>query len=539
MARQVETGGTLPDDQDQELQFKLVFENGLDAFLIADNHARYVEANPAACKLLGCSRDYIVGRYIQDFVPPAQRPAVEQAWGRFLAAGQQRGLITLSLPDGTSKEVEYAAKANIGPGLHLSILRDITEQHIAREELRETEARLGAIFNQVTVGLAQTDLSGRFLHVNQRFCEIVARPANELLLMSLKDITHPEDLPGNIRLFDAMMAGGPDFVIEKRYVRPDGSVVWVNKSVTLVRDSGGRPSSAVAIVQDITDRKQAEEALQASEQRLRMALDAGGMGNWEWSVATGSVTWSPGLEKIHGRAPGTFPGTFEGVLAEMHPADREKFSSSLFRSLESGREFHVEYRILRPDGQIRWLEGRGKVYRDEAGRPQRMIGVCLDITWRKHAEEALRESEQRFALFMQHLPGAAWMKDVDGRYVYANETAERIFQTPLNKLRGKTDEEVFAPETARQFKENDRIALTSGKCLQTIETLPQQDGVHHSVVSKFPYLTTSRNQSWSEESPSTSASGGRPRRRFAKAKRAIAWWPKPRATASSRSMRTA
>jgi PAS domain S-box-containing protein len=109
-----------------------------------------------------------------------------------------------------------------------------------------------------------------------------------------------------------------------------------------------------------------------------------------------------------------------------------------------------------------------------------------DTAARKKAAEALRQSEQRFALFMQNLPGAAWMKDLEGRYVYANATGERIFQMPLGALHGKTDDDIFAHETATQFKANDQIVLTTGKPLQTVETLPQPDGVHHSIISKFP-----------------------------------------------------
>jgi PAS domain S-box-containing protein len=95
---------------------------------------------------------------------------------------------------------------------------------------------------------------------------------------------------------------------------------------------------------------------------------------------------------------------------------------------------------------------------------------------------------------MQNLAGAAWMKDLDGRYVYANAVAATIFRTPLAQLRGKTDDEVFPSETAAQFKENDRIALTSGKSFQTIETLAQADGiVHYSVVTKFPIFDADGN----------------------------------------------
>jgi PAS domain S-box-containing protein len=126
--------------------------------------------------------------------------------------------------------------------------------------------------------------------------------------------------------------------------------------------------------------------------------------------------------------------------------------------------------------------------RDHSGRMAGVAAVVQDFTAQKHVEEALRQSERRFALLMQNLPGAAWMKDLDGRYVYANQEGERIFRTRLDDLRGKTDEQVFPPDIAAQFRANDLSAIALGRGIQTIETLPQRDGPHYSVVSKFPIV---------------------------------------------------
>lgn len=133
-------------------------------------------------------------------------------------------------------------------------------------------------------------------------------------------------------------------------------------------------------------RRQAEEA----EQRLRLALGAGGMGTWEWTIAAGKVQWSSSLEAIHGLAPGTFPGTFGAFQKEIHPDDRDRVLRALAEAVEQGREHHVEYRIVRPDGAVRWVEGRGQLFRDAGGRPDRMVGVCSDVTERKQAEEKFR-----------------------------------------------------------------------------------------------------------------------------------------------------
>ncbi|HEX8921138.1 MAG TPA: PAS domain S-box protein, partial [Pyrinomonadaceae bacterium] len=120
---------------------------------------------------------------------------------------------------------------------------------------------------------------------------------------------------------------------------------------------------------------------------------------------------------------------------------------------------------------------------------QKIEELAKEIRERRRAEDELRETEHRFTMFMENLPGLAWIKDMDGRYVYANDAAVKAFQTPRAELYGRTDDEVFPPETAAQFKENDRLALANGKGLQTIETLEQEDGAHHSIVSKFPILS--------------------------------------------------
>lgn len=128
---------------------------------------------------------------------------------------------------------------------------------------------------------------------------------------------------------------------------------------------------------------------------------------------------------------------------------------------------------------------------DEQGRVRGSVGACLDITSRKQVEEALRQSEQRFARFMQYLPGLAWIKDLQGRYVYVNDAAEQAFRAPRAKLYGKTDEEVFPPELATLFKENDRRAMESGANLSLIENLNQDDGERcYYLVNKFTIMGT-------------------------------------------------
>jgi PAS domain S-box-containing protein len=133
-----------------------------------------------------------------------------------------------------------------------------------------------------------------------------------------------------------------------------------------------------------------------SRGHLEVALEAGRMGTWEWDAGTHRVAWSPQLERIHGLTPGTFAGTFDAYFSDVHPADRERVRAAIAASLEQG-EHHLEYRIVWPDGSLHWVEARGRVVRDKAGKPAGMRGVCMDVTARKEAEaerERLLASEQ-------------------------------------------------------------------------------------------------------------------------------------------------
>ena len=152
----------------------------------------------------------------------------------------------------------------------------------ARAEAYAAGQRLSAIFNQAAVGIAQTDLEGRFVLVNDRYAEIVGRPRAELLGgLRMQDLTHPDDLTRNLELFGRTVRDGGDFVIEKRYVRPDGAHVWVRNSVSRVEGQDGTPSYIVAVSEDITERTRAEEALRESERRYRRIFDTAAVSIWE------------------------------------------------------------------------------------------------------------------------------------------------------------------------------------------------------------------------------------------------------------------
>ena len=178
-------------------------------------------------------------------------------------------------------------------------------------------------------------------------------------------------------------------VIGKFMLYYDSPAVMDGSALELARVIGGLVALAV-------ERTRAEEQARRSEERLRFALDAAMMGTWDWDLATQQVRWSENLERIHGLPHNTFDGTFDSYAREIHPDDREPVFASVQRALAGEGDHDVEYRLVAPDGTIRWAEGKGRVHREE-GRATRMSGVCMIVTRRKEAELARLEAAHEAA----------------------------------------------------------------------------------------------------------------------------------------------
>ena len=253
-----------------------VISNALPALVsYVGRDLRYQTCNEAYLKWFGLSREEIVGRPVRDVLGEeawsAVRPHIEAGFrGETVdyetevnySRGGRRWIHAVYTPHYDSR--------NEVVGL-VVMVTDITVRKHAEEALREGDERFRAVVNQATVGVTRTDLTGRFTFVNPRYCEIVGYTQAELLELRMQEITHPEDLPGNLEQFHRLAREGTDFVIEKRYIRKDGRVIWVNNSVSGVRDANGQLKGALAVTLDITQRRRQElELAHRSRQQALM-----------------------------------------------------------------------------------------------------------------------------------------------------------------------------------------------------------------------------------------------------------------------------
>ncbi len=217
-----------------------------------------------------------------------------------------------------------------------------------------------------------------------------------------------------------------------------GRVIDVSVSLSPIRDRMGRIIGASKTARDISERKIAEIERAAVDQRLQLALEAGRMGTWDWNLGTGEVIWSSNMERIHGLESGTFGGTFDDFERSLHPDDRERVMSAINETVESGEDFHVEYRNIRPDGEIQWLDARGRVVQGGRGRSHHMTGVCTDVTQQvesrrqisRFAAAAIAERD-RLQQIIDIIPEGIAITDETGRIVVSNQAARHIWGQPV------------------------------------------------------------------------------------------------------------
>ncbi|MCR0984926.1 PAS domain S-box protein [Roseomonas populi] len=312
---------------------------------------------------------------------------------------------------------------------------DITERKRAEEALREHREQLSNLVGQAAIGIAQTDLEGRFLLVNDRFCEIVGRDRKALLGRLMQDITHTDARPQNIALFRRLVETGEPFSIEKRYVRPDGSSVWVSNYVSATRDTSGHPQVAVAIVQDVTDAKRAETALRESEDHYRHVVELSP--HIPWTAEPDGVTVEASSRWL-ALTGSTEPGG-EGWANSVHPDDLAGASAAWSRSLKSGEPYDFEYRLRLADGNYCWVRSRAAPRRDAQGRITRWYGTVEDVHEHKLAEAALAEREAAFRLLFQSNPAPMWVYDRETlRFLEVNDAAIQVYGWSREDFLGMT-----------------------------------------------------------------------------------------------------
>src|ERR1700681_28993 len=269
---------------------------------------------------------------------------------------------------------------------------DVDDRRRAEEALRKSEERWRSVFENSAIVVALTDLNGRFLATNHVFQAMVGYTEEELRAVSFADLTHEDYRQANWALVTELVEGKRrQFQIEKKYRRKDGSSIWVSNNVSLVPGTERVPRFIMALSEDITQRKRAEEALRSHEQNLRLLVD---------TIPGFVVTTTPAgeIELLNRQILEYLDKTPEEVANWRtsdagHPDDLPLTVAALTRAIQTGEPYEVEHRLRRADGAYRWFHTRGLALRDKEGRIVRWYYLPIDVDDRRRAEEALRKSE--------------------------------------------------------------------------------------------------------------------------------------------------
>jgi two-component system, cell cycle sensor histidine kinase and response regulator CckA len=241
---------------------------------------------------------------------------------------------------------------------------------------------------------------------------------NELLSMTFREVTYPDDLEQSNEWVQKLIAGSiTSMDLEKRYLHKSGNVVWGVVRAILLSDDSGSPLFFSTYIQDITERKQAEEQVKRLNESMGLAMEASKAGTWDWDITNNTFIWSSEFLKLFGMPHDTVAG-FEAWRNSLHPEDREIAAKKIQDSINDKTELKNDYRIILPNQEIHWIRAIGKTFYDK-DTPMRMTGICIDITERKQAEETLRFSEEKYRLVVEKAQDAIVILQ-DGKLKFAN-----------------------------------------------------------------------------------------------------------------------
>ncbi len=349
--------------------------------------------------------------------------------------------------------------------------RDVTSRKQAEDALRESEAVLRSFFDSPGVMRGFVDLvDGNIIHVscNTSAAEMFGVGRDSISGKSVFDAGASEKIARSwIALYEeARRTGKP---ISMEYARRDakGQERWLLATASYVGTGrSGNPRFAYTAL-DLTERKQAEEALWKSEERLRLAQTCGDVGIWDWNRRTGALHFTPELEHLYGLAPGTI-GSYQDWRRLAHPDDIAKVEAERDAAIANHKPFDLEFRVLHASGETRWLSAKGGAFYDSAGEATRVLGVNVDITERKRAEKALRESESQeraraaeLSALMDAAPyGIFVAHDAECHHMTGNPAAYALLRGPAGSNLSKSAPDNEKPMNFRALKDGIEIPLT-------------------------------------------------------------------------------
>jgi PAS domain S-box-containing protein len=363
-----------------------------------------------------------------------------------------------------------------------------TERSPAQEALGESWEAAEKLFGSFPDSVVATDASGLIVRANAQSetmfgytrCELIGLPIEILVPERLRDrhATQRRDYTAQARV--RPMGTG----LELYGRRKDGSEFPVDIMLSPLEVTDGW--QVLAVVRDITERKRAEEVVRESRERFQQIAENIHQVLFVMGLREGRVLYvNRAYQEVWGRSQETLYDQPMSWVQAMHPEDGDLLSGAVKRFRQEGG-FEAEYRILRPDGAVRWIWHRAFPVRNQSGAVVRAVGIAEDITERKLADQALRQSDQQIEAILDNSAAVIYLKDAAGRYMRVNRRFEGLFQVDRKEVVGKTDHDLFPKEVADRFRAHDQKVIETQAPLEFEEVAPHLDGPHTYISIKFP-----------------------------------------------------
>lgn len=375
--------------------------------------------------------------------------------------------------------VDYVIKEDLKRLAHaveaaLSKKRVEEEKERAEEALRESERYFRSLLNQLHEDVAVIDRDHHIMDVNRMFLVTTGYTRDEVVGRRCHEVSHGYDEPCNMRgeectLLKVFDTGEPYNSVHE-HLRKDGSKVWTDIIFSPLTDREGNITHVIESARDITDLKEAQEALQKSESSLVEAQRIAHLGNWDWDIVNNELCWSDEAYRIFGMAPQEFGATYDAFFAFVHPDDRERVRQSVEAAMKQEKPYTIDHRIVLPTGEVRIIHEQGETTFDEAGKPVRMVGTVQDITERKHTERERDALMQLYESTVANIPSSLLVLDTELRVIVTNRQYLEDMEVQTSDIVGKDFTEVFP------------VSLLSGQSLFERTSTVAKDGGYDELL---------------------------------------------------------
>ncbi|AFY85003.1 PAS domain S-box protein [Oscillatoria acuminata] len=496
--------------QESETRYRSVLSAMSEGVVMQDAKGVIYTCNQSAERILGLSADQMMGLTSVDPRWRAVRtdgspfPGEEHPLSVTLRTGEsfRDQIMGIHKPDGSLTWMLLNTTPLFRPHetqLYggVATFTDISDRISAEALLRESEAKFRAAFEQAAVGIAHVGLGGNWIEVNQKFCDILGYSREELFTLTYQQITYTDDASFDVEAEDQLYDPAINTVtLEKRYIHKTGSLVWVNMTASMIRNSVGDPQYFLAVFEDISDRKQVELSLKQSQRLLEEAQQIAHVGNWEFDVATEKITWSKELFRIYDYDPEQEGPSLSQLLQKVHPQDAEALKTRIEKAITLGIPYELEHRIVHQNGSLRYVQGKGKVDQNSQGEVVRLFGTVLDITSRHKIEQELQEREQFLRAIWEGVDYSIFVLEVleggEFRFAGINPKMAQTAQVPVEKMLGKTLAEALPPEMADLWRPR------YVQCVQLRTTLSFEESFVADGIEKWWLMTLSPLQDSSD-----------------------------------------